>query len=136
MPPSARSPKSRAQKMGIQPDLRVRLVRFNDPELIAEIKESGAKVLSPPSQVLAEMLIIYFEHVSELPQMHQEIARMTPDGACWAIWHKGRKELREDDIRDEALRGVLVDVKVMAYSEALSGLKLVIRKEHRAAHGG
>ena len=40
----------------------------------------------------------------------------------------------EDVIRDLALADVLVDVKVCAVDEIWSGLKLVIRKEHRAGH--
>ncbi|HEY2980381.1 MAG TPA: hypothetical protein VGJ22_04300 [Anaerolineales bacterium] len=43
-----------------------------------------------------------------------------------AVWTKGRKEFREDDIRAFALAHDLVDVKVMAFSETLSGLKLGI----------
>lgn|GEM_PF-5309403 len=135
MPPSERYPKARAQKMGFQPDHRVRLVHFSDPELIAEIEGCGAVVLGTRSKAVADMLVMYFETLDELPSMHQAIRRMTPDGTCWAIWRKGRNSLREDDIRNEALRGTLVDVKVMAYSELLSGLKLVIRKEFRATHG-
>jgi len=44
----------------------------------------------------------------------------------WAIWPKGQKHIGEGMIRDAALAQGLVDVKVMAFSETLSGLKLVI----------
>jgi hypothetical protein len=44
----------------------------------------------------------------------------------WAIWPKGQKHIKEDMIRAAALEQDLVDVKVIAFSEALSGLKLVI----------
>lgn len=43
--------------------------------------------------------------------------------------------MTEDVIRDTALKTTLVDVKVCAVDEIWSGLKLVIRKEHRASHG-
>ena len=48
------------------------------------------------------------------------------DGAIWVLWPKGRTHISENLIRDAALRHGLVDVKVVAYSETLSGLKLVI----------
>jgi hypothetical protein len=42
------------------------------------------------------------------------------------LWPKGRKELREDDVRAAAKAQGLVDVKVMSFSATLSALKLVI----------
>ena len=37
-----------------------------------------------------------------------------PAGAIWVLWPKGRKEFREDDVRDYGPRAELVDVKVVA----------------------
>ena len=42
------------------------------------------------------------------------------------IWPKGRKEFREDDVRAAGPDAGLVDVKVVAFSETLSGLKMMI----------
>ena len=49
----------------------------------------------------------------------------------WAVWPKGRKKLREDDVRGYALAQGLVDVKVVSFSETLSGLKLMIPRKLR-----
>ncbi len=43
-------------------------------------------------------------------------------------------DVTEDVIRERALADVLVDVKVCAVDEVWSGLKLVVRKQFRAAH--
>lgn len=63
-------------------------------------------------------------------------ARIKPDGMIWMSWPKKASkvatDVTEDTIRNRALKDVLVDVKVCAVSEIWSGLKLVIRKEHRA----
>jgi hypothetical protein len=60
------------------------------------------------------------------------------DGTIWVSWPKKASkvptDVTEDVIRDRALRDVLVDVKVCAVDDIWSGLKLVIRKEARAAH--
>jgi hypothetical protein len=60
-----------------------------------------------------------------------------PDGAIWVAWPKKssgvKTDLTEDTIRNHALQTPLVDVKVCAIDETWSGLKLVIRKERRAA---
>lgn len=61
--------------------------------------------------------------------------RIRPDGMIWVSWPKKASkvptDVTEDTIRDRALQDVLVDVKVCAVDEVWSGLKLVIRKEHR-----
>jgi hypothetical protein len=49
-----------------------------------------------------------------------------PAGAIWVVWPKGRKEFREDDVRAAGPDAGLVDVKVVAFSETLSGLKMMI----------
>ncbi len=60
------------------------------------------------------------------------------DGMIWVSWPKKASQVttdvREEAIRSRALADVLVDVKVCAVDEVWSGLKLVIRKEMRAAH--
>ena len=61
--------------------------------------------------------------------------KIQPDGMIWIAWPKkasGMKtDLTEDVIRNFALEGIFVDVKVCAIDETWSGLKLVIRKELR-----
>lgn len=61
------------------------------------------------------------------------------DGAIWISWPKKASkvatDITEDVIREVVLPLGLVDVKVAAVSEVWSGLKLVIRKELRPAHG-
>ena len=60
---------------------------------------------------------------------------MKSDGTIWISWpKKGSKvptDITEDVIREIALPLHLVDVKVCAVDDIWSGLKLVIRREHR-----
>lgn len=64
--------------------------------------------------------------------------RIKPDGMIWMSWPKKASKVRtdvtENVIRDRALADVLVDVKVCAVDDIWSGLKLVVRKQLRAAH--
>ncbi len=64
--------------------------------------------------------------------------RIKPDGMIWMSWPKKASkvatDVTEDTIRNRALADVLVDVKVCAVDDIWSGLKLVVRKENRAAH--
>ena len=67
--------------------------------------------------------------------IHRAEAAMARDGMLWISWPKKASkvptEVSEDTIREVALRGDLVDVKVCAVDAVWSGLKLVIRKERR-----
>ena len=60
---------------------------------------------------------------------------LSPVGMIWVSWPKRASkvptDITEDAIRDICLPMGLVDVKVCAVDEIWSGLKLVIRKEHR-----
>ena len=67
-----------------------------------------------------------------LPVLRDKIKR---DGMIWVSWPKKASkvptDVTEDVIRNRALADILVDVKVCAVDAIWSGLKLVIRKEHR-----
>jgi hypothetical protein len=61
------------------------------------------------------------------------------DGMIWVAWPKKasgvQTDLTENAIRGTALKTPFVDVKVCAIDETWSGLKLVVRKEHRSSFG-
>jgi hypothetical protein len=103
------------------------------------------KLLSPlPAEVSFlsraghELDVIHFftksrrELAATLPGL---IPRIKREGAIWVSWPKKASKVEtdvtEDMIRTLALPLRLVDVKVCAVDETWSGLKLVIRKQHR-----
>lgn len=65
---------------------------------------------------------------------------LRPDAALWVSWPKKASkvptDVTEDAIRELALPLGLVDIKVCAVDAIWSGLKLVIRKEHRPGNSG
>lgn len=67
------------------------------------------------------------------------LVTLDKDGMIWVSWPKKTSnvptDMTEDVIREIALQTTLVDVKVCAVDDIWSGLKLVIRKKHRATHG-
>lgn len=73
--------------------------------------------------------------------LRSSLAKLRPDAVIWVSWPKKASkvptDIVEDTVREVALPLGLVDVKVSAIDEIWSGLKLVIRREHRSArpHG-
>lgn len=63
--------------------------------------------------------------------------KLRDDAVIWLSWPKKSAglatDITEDTIREVALPLGLVDVKVCAVDEVWSGLKLVLRREHRKA---
>jgi hypothetical protein len=120
-----RYPKSRIDKLGVKPGMRVALLGLKDAALLAELEERGASVAARLPRT-ADIVFVYLDRRESLPLLAKARPVIAPAGAVWAVWPKGRKEFREDDIRAFGPAAGLVDIKVMAFSETLSALKLVI----------
>ncbi len=118
--------RSRTEKLGVKPGSRVALRGLKDEAFTAEMKASGARLAARMGPGPYDMVIVRLDGVQDLPLLVDAKKRIVPNGMVWAVWPKGRKAFREDDIRNFGPTAGLVDVKVMSFSDELSGLKLVI----------
>ena len=85
----------------------------------------------------ADVTLIFVTSVAELAKGIESLAPAMPAvAALWVAWPKKasgvRTDMTEDRVRDIALPRGLVDNKVCAVDGTWSGLRLVVRKEHRA----
>jgi hypothetical protein len=83
-----------------------------------------------------DIIHIFTKDIEELTfSLSSYLTRIKQNGAIWVSWPKKSSgvlsDVTEDIIRDVALPLGLVDIKVCAVDEVWSGLKLVIRTEHR-----
>ena len=77
--------------------------------------------------------------VTSRPALEEAVQRvrplLAPSGFVWVSWPKKASkvptDITEDVIREVALPTGLVDTKVCAVDATWSGLKLMIRREHR-----
>ena len=120
-----RYPRSRIEKLGVKPGMRVTLLGLDDPAFLAELLERGAEVVGRVTRDL-DAVFVAMSAPKDLPRLVKLRHAIKPAGMIWVIWPKGRQEFREDDVRHFGPRAELVDVKVMAFSETLSGLKMVV----------
>jgi hypothetical protein len=124
-----------AKKLGIKPNTSVHLIGA---------PSSYRALVSPPDGVAfqarlddkTDLIHAFATKKLELARLLKDVRkRMRSDAAIWVSWPKKaakvETDITEDTIRDVALPMGLVDVKVCAVDEVWSGLKLVIRKEHR-----
>lgn len=125
-----------AQKLGIKPDGTIAVI--NDPgnyrKLLGRI--GGTVKFSDTVTNNAAFIHLFVTTRAELEKRLQQFRQKLADsGVLWVSWPKKtagvQTDVSEDVIRAVALPLHLVDVKVCAVDETWSGLKLVIRREHR-----
>lgn len=124
-----------AKKLGLKPGMRW----WTDgmPGSVAqEIGDTGA-VLLPAPQASLDMIHIFVTTYADMAAKLDALRPLLgPAGCIWVSWPKRASrvptDITEDRIREAILPATdLVDVKVCAVDSIWSGLKLVIRKEHR-----
>ena len=120
------SSRPRIDKLGIKPGARVALIGLDDTSFLAELKQRTPDIATGRARKDSDAILLRVDGPKDLARLTALQKMMRREGMIWAIWPKGQAHVGEDMIRDAALAQGLVDVKVMAFSETLSGLKLVI----------
>jgi hypothetical protein len=121
-----RYPKSRIDKLGVKPGQRVAILGVDDAGFLKEVRErTGDVALGKPKRG-TDLVFVMMTERAQLGKLAALQRTIKPEGAIWVLWPKGRKQLREDDVRAAGPDASLVDVKVVAFSETLSGLKMMI----------
>ncbi|MBS0189287.1 MAG: DUF3052 family protein [Planctomycetes bacterium] len=128
-----------AQKLGIKPGAAVGL--WGAPEDFQETLDglpegvcfsSVARGKSP-----LDVLVVFVRSQREFAaRLGTARERMAPAAGLWIAWPKKasgiKTDITETHIRDVALTTDLVDNKVCAIDDTWSGLRLVIRLQHRS----
>ncbi|HMI91822.1 MAG TPA: hypothetical protein VK509_10690 [Polyangiales bacterium] len=83
-----------------------------------------------------DVIVFFTAQRAQLDRRFGElVARLEQAGGLWIAWPKKvsgvTSDVSEDVVREIALRVGLVDNKVCAIDDVWSGLRCVIRKEHR-----
>jgi hypothetical protein len=118
--------RSRLEKLGVKPESIVSVLGVDDADFRTELTSQIPNASFGRTRKLSTLIIYGVETLPDLDKLTKLRDTIPPNGVIWVLWPKGRKTLREDDVRRAALAQGLVDIKVMSFSETLSGLKLVI----------
>ena len=126
-----------AQKLGLKPGMRAWFQNVPD-SVRAEIDRDSPQLerLDLPEPPV-EFAQIFVTNCAVLDcELRMLLPLLDPAGMIWVSWPKKASkvatDITEDVIRAVALPLHLVDVKVCAVDATWSGLKLVIRREHRS----
>jgi hypothetical protein len=125
-----------AAKIGIKEGHRVQLIGAPPGWTIDDLP-SNVKVFRRRPATTVDVAIAFFEDAASLLRAIGTLAEViTPDGSLWIAWPR-RAAGHRSDVTDHVVRSAvlplgLVDVKVAAFDEDWSALKMVWRKELRA----
>ncbi len=120
------SHRSRLDKLGVKPGARVAVLRLDDAVFCRELKSRTDDVAFRRPRQNSDVIVFSAASTTDLVRLSALKRQIKPNGAIWVLWPKGRQELKSSDVRRAAADAGLVDVKVAAFSEVLSALKLVI----------
>ncbi len=126
-----RYPRSRMDKLGVKTGQRVSVLGVEDASFWAELLQRTEDVSRDALVAESDFIFCYFAEQGDLERMPELEKSIRRDGSVWGLWRKGRPELKENDVRQTAISAGLVDVKVVSFSDELSGLKLMVPKKRR-----
>ena len=125
-----------AKKLSLKDGMRVWFDGM--PDRVGDEIAAGAlqlQLLSSPEEPVDAAHIFVTSRGELEAKLHQLLPLLDRAGMIWVSWPKKASkvptDITEDVIRDVALPMHLVDVKVCSVDDIWSGLKLVVRKEHR-----
>jgi hypothetical protein len=125
-----------AKKLGIKDEAAVLVLNAppNYQALVAPLPH-GVRFVTRVSAT-TDLIHGFFTRKSDLQKSLSDLrSRIKPDAVVWVSWPKKASKVTtdivEDTIREVALPMGYVDIKVAAFDEVWSALKLVIRKALR-----
>jgi hypothetical protein len=127
------------KKLGIKEGHRVALIRPPDgfEKTLGGLPAAVAVQAGLSGTTPLDVIVAFVTRSAELKRQLASIRRrMAPAAGLWVAWPKKASrvptDMSEDVVREIALPTGLVDNKVCAIDDTWSGLRLVIRLEHRA----
>jgi hypothetical protein len=127
-----------AKKLGIKEGHRVGILASppHFPELLEPLPEEVRPVRDPSEAGAFDVVVAFVTSGAELvDRFAMGRSLIHPYGGLWLAWPKQSSplatELKEGHLREHGLSTGLVDNKVCAIDGDWSGLRFVVRKEHR-----
>ena len=126
-----RYPRSRMDKLGVKPGMRVSVLGVTEKLFWSELEARIEEPSDGKAQKDSHLIFLGVNDASELKKLRELQKSIVPAGAIWVVWPKGQQHIKEDHVRAVAPSANLVDVKVCAFSDTLSALKLMIPRAKR-----
>ncbi len=121
------NPKSRLDKLGVKPGMRVAVLGVEDADLAGELTDRG---VAPVNDLSALDILFYAaDSAAELERIGELVPALAERGALWVVSRKGKAATVKDvEVMAAAKRFGLVDNKVVGFSPTLTALRFTLRQ--------
>jgi hypothetical protein len=119
------STRSLMEKLGVKPGGRVSVLGVDDPQFTADLDRTGADVSRRPRRS-SDLVFLAIDARAALTRLAEVEAYLQRNGAVWAVFPKGRKDLPEVEVIKAGVAAGLVDNKVVRFSVSHTALRFVI----------
>lgn len=123
---SGYSRRSRLDKLGVKPGMRVAVLRLKDAAFARELRRRTHDIAERRPRSKTDVIFFLAATPKELDRLARLRSAIRKSGAIWVLWQKGRPALKQSHVMAAAKVAGLVDIKVASFSDELSALKLVI----------
>jgi hypothetical protein len=124
-------PKTRMEKLGVQPGAAVCLIGTLEDDFLAELRAVTKNVSKDKIAAGAEVIFFTADASKDLSQVVKLAKSLKGAAALWIVYPKGHKEITENDVIAAGRDAGLKDVKVVGFSPTHTALKFVIPVEKR-----
>lgn len=121
------NPRSRLDKLGVKPGMRVAVLNVADADLAGELAARDAA----PVTDLADLDLLFYaaDSLADLDRIPDLIAALADKGALWIVSRKGKAAaLKDVEVMAAAKARGLVDSKVVGFSDTLTALRFTRRR--------
>jgi hypothetical protein len=126
-----RNPRSLIDKLGVKHGETVLNLGVTDAQFLAQLGERTSFIGSEFDGSLVPWIFIQADTVDGLDRLSELRSRILSNGAIWVIHPKGRRDIQDLHVFAAAKAAGLVDVKVCAFSDTHSAIKLIIPRASR-----
>jgi hypothetical protein len=124
-------PKTRLEKLGINPNAPLSLIGNFAADFLAELRSRTTNVSTGKVAANAEWIFFAAESAKDLSQVPKLAKSLKGAAALWIVYPKGQKQITENDVLGAGRKSGLKDVKVVGFSPTHTALKFVIPGESR-----
>jgi hypothetical protein len=127
-------PPSLLDKLGIKSAQVVSIVGLADKSFLRDLKQRSEAVFEDAIEPQSDVIIFRAATKADLRRLKSLQKSLKRDGAIWIIRTKAPKDAKaatEMDVITSARASGLVDVKICAFTDELSAMKVVIPKASR-----
>lgn len=121
------NPRSRLDKLGVKPGMRVAVLNVADDALGGELAARDAA----PVDDLADLDLLFYaaDSLAQLDRLPELIPALGDKGALWIVSRKGKAAgLKDVEVMAAARGQGLVDSKVVGFSDTLTALRFTRRR--------